>query len=265
MNRTVLTLIVILTCSFSLTAQTQSTASGKGSVQTNASSGSDVSIQSGTQLSAELQKAIDVRHAKVGDQVILKTTEAIKSQERTIVRKGARLVGHVTDVAQKTKSNEASRIAILFDRIENGPLPIPISATIHSVRGARTVARANNQDLVQADAGGQSMLAAGSSSAPSGGSGLVGGVTNTVGGLASTTTSAVGSVTGGTTAAVGSTLNGTTSGVNGSLSGIQISESSNSSASSSSLLSLQGQNLRLERGTIFNLVISQATSVDTVK
>jgi hypothetical protein len=47
------------------------------------------------------------------------------------------------------------------------------------------------------------------------------------------------------------------------LGGIQISQSSSASVEGSSVLSLQGQNLRLEKGTNFNLVLTQSASAGT--
>lgn len=77
---------------------------------------------------------------------------------------------------------------------------------------------------------------------------------------------------GGTTSAVGTTVDSTTNavgntatGVSRSLDGIQISQSSNASVEGSSVLSLQGGNLRLEKGTNFDLVLTQTASVGTAK
>jgi hypothetical protein len=93
-----------------------------------------------------------------------------------------------------------------------------------------------------------------------------------LGGALGSTTSTVGSVVGGTTSAVGSTVDSTTRGVGNtaagvgrSLGGIQISESSSTSVEGSSVLSLRGGNLRLEKGTNFNLVLTQSANVGTAK
>ncbi len=93
----------------------------------------DIAIQSGTRLAAELQNTVDVRKAKVGDEVVLRTVQAIKAEGRTVVNKGARLMGRVTNVEQKTKANDASRLGLVFDRLETGALEFPISVTITSI------------------------------------------------------------------------------------------------------------------------------------
>jgi hypothetical protein len=55
----------------------------------------------------------------------------------------------------------------------------------------------------------------------------------------------------------------TATGVGRSLGGIQISQSSETSVEGSSVLSLQGGNLRLEKGTTFNLMLTQSASAGT--
>jgi hypothetical protein len=265
MKRTILVVSLSLACAAAAYAQKTGTrASGDLSNQTLAKAGKGIQLDSGTHLAGELQNTIDVRKAKVGDQVLLKTTQAVKSGGRTVVPKGSRLVGHVTEVAQKGKGNSESRVGILFDRLEQGSLAVPISATISSIASGRANSRSNNDGLF--DTGGSASSTSSSrASASSNNGGLLGGVANS-------TTSTVGGVVGGTTSAVGSTVDSTTSavgntaaGLGRSLGGIQISESSNTSVEGSSVLSLQGGNLRLEKGTNFNLVLTQSASAGTAR
>ncbi|MGH9873062.1 MAG: hypothetical protein ACRD9S_11445 [Pyrinomonadaceae bacterium] len=274
MKRAFVILSIFVVCSLVANAQKAETkASGAASSQTSATAnkaGKSINLESGTNLSGQLQNTIDARHAKVGDQVVLKTTQAIKSGGHTVVGKGSRLVGHVTEVAQKSKDNGESRIGILFDRLEQGSLQTPIAATITSVTSGRASVHANNEDLFGTDtmASGSSQSTSSTRSSSSSNGGLVGGV----GGVVNSTTSTVGSVVGGTTSAVGSTVDSTTravgrttNGVGRSLSGIQVSQSSSTSVEGSSVLSLQGGNLRLEKGTNFNLVLTQSASAGTTK
>jgi hypothetical protein len=232
--------------------------------------GRQVNLQSGTQLAAQLENSLDARHAKPGDRVVLKTVSAVKQNGETVVPKGARLIGHVTDVQQQTKVAGESHISILFDSLRTGSTETPITATIVSITQAQTQARANN-DLFESDTM-SSSSARSSSSGTSGqrgsGGGLLGGVGNTVGGVANTTTSTAGNVAGTTTGAVGSTVGATTNTVGsttgnltGSLRGLQITQSSNASAEGGSTLSLSGRNLHLDSGTTFNLAVSNSTSV----
>jgi len=266
MKRIILTASLSLVFGLAVNAQTaNTTARGEASNQTSVATKS-INLDSGTRLTGQLQSTIDARKAKVGDQVVLRTTQAIKSQGHTVVSKGSRLIGHVTEVSQKTKSSGESRIGLLFDRIEGGSLNMPIAATITSVVNGSARASANNDDLFASDASSasSSRASAGGSRSSSGNSGGV------LGGVVNSTTSTVGNVVGGTTSAVGSTVDSTTNivgntttGVGRSLGGIQISQSSNTSVEGSSVLSLQGGNLRLEKGTTFNLMLTQSASAGT--
>ena len=197
--------------------------------------------------------------------------KGLKSGGRTVVGKGSRLVGHITEVTQKSKGNGESRVGILFDRLEQGSLEVPISATITSITSGRASARTNNEGLFDGDTSAsgsaRSTNSARSSSSSSGNGGLLGGV-----GVVNSATSTVGGVVGGTTSAVGTTVDATTNAVGNtatgagrSLGGIQISQSSNASVEGSSVLSLQGSNLRLEKDTNFNLVLTQSASARTAR
>lgn len=257
----ILTISLFVACSLSAFAQTADTrTTGEAASQSSLSAakkGEAIEVASGTRLVTELQNTIDVRKMAIGDEVILRTTQAIKSQGRTVVHKGARLIGHVTQIGQRTKDNADSHVTILFDRLEHGSLSTPISATITSITNAGLRASANNDDVFATNATGRGTTATSSSSG-----GLLG-----VGSVVNSTTSTVGGVVGGATSAVGSTVNATTNatgttaaGVGKSLGRIQISESTNASVSGGSTLSLRGENLKLEKGTTFNLVVNQSAS-----
>jgi hypothetical protein len=254
-------------------AQTAETRGRTSASNTTSASkqGRQVNLQSGTKMAAQLENTLDARHAKAGDQVVMKTTQAIKQDGEVVVPKGSRLIGHITDVQQRTKSDNESVIGIAFDRLQNGSMNVPIAATIVSITQAhaRTQSSAGDDML-----GSQTMTSSSSRSSTNAGSGqrggsggLLGGVGNTVGGVVNTTTSTAGNAAGGATTAVGSTVAATTSAtanttgnLGGTLRGLQITQSGNASASGGSTLSLTGGNLRLESGTTFNLSISSAAN-----
>jgi hypothetical protein len=264
-------LAISLSLVFALAANAQkaeSRATGDAVNQTSAGvngAAGNLNLESGTRLTGELQNTIDVRKARVGDQVVLKTTQAVKSGGRVVVAKGAKLIGHVTEVTQKTKSDSQSRVGILFDRLERGSLALPISATITSITSSSTNARLSDEDMFGTSASSSARSSSSARASSGGNSGLLSGT----GGVINSTTSTVGDVVGSTTSAVGSTVNSTTNvagstakGV-GSLGRIQISESSSTSVEGSSVLSLRGGNLRLDKGTSFNLVLTQSASAGT--
>jgi len=229
--------------------------------------GRQIDLQSGTQLSAQLENTLDARHAKPGDRVVLKTVSAVKQDGKVIVPKGAQLIGHVTGVQQQTKSSGESSIGVVIDRLRSGSTETPITASILSITQVHSAARASNNDLFESDTMTQSSARSSSSSSQrsssSSNGGLLGGVGNTVSGAVNTTTSTVGNVAGSTTSAVGSTVGTTTSAVGtttGALKGLQITQSTDASAQGGSTLSLTGRNLHLESGTTFNLAVSSSNS-----
>ncbi len=259
MKKTILALGLTITCasiSFSQEAGTRTSVTGQSEGSVSVAKPKQIEIQSGTRLEAQLQNSLDVRKAKVGDEVVLKTKEAIKSDGRVVVDKGAFLVGHVTSVEQKTKANGESRIGVVFDRLKRGSLEIPISATITSITRAGGNARASDDDLF-ATTGAQSSTSVHSNASSQNRGGLLGSATNTTVGAVNTVTGVASGAAAGTASSITNAgISG--QGTGGTIGRLRIIESSESSAEASSTLSLQGENLRLEKGTTLRLVINQS-------
>lgn len=261
MKRTYILVGLIVTLSLSVLGQKQKTqpnddpAPAKKSKKTTPATSDEGSLlKAGTLLNAELQSMVDVRKSKVGDQVILKTTQAIKQNGEVVVPKGTNLIGRITEVKQKTKDDATSRIGMVFDRIQGKSLDMPVNASIVSVVTAQASAAAG--DLFSTDvSGGSSTSGTASSGSRSsgGGGGLLGGVGSTVGGVVNTTTSTVGNVAGAATNTVGSTVGSTTGTLGRTVNGLQISSSASGSASSSSTISAQDKNVRIEKGATFQM------------
>ncbi len=259
MKKIVSGLILVLFVSVSGYAQKQKTSPDseqelKPTKQNNkkAASNGAVLLDAGTSIEAQLKQTLDVKNASVGDEVVLTTTKAIKQNGRTVVEKGTRLVGRVTEVQQRTKNNAQSRLGVVFDRIEGKNLSAPVSAQIVSITQAG--ANAAVGDTLGTDLSGSSSTSGGASRSGSGGGGLLGGVTNTVGGALNTTTDTLGNVTN----TAGRTVSGTTAGVGQTLNGIRLSQSSSASAGGSTTLSTENKNLRLEKGVTFQLRLSES-------
>lgn len=209
-------------------------------------------LAAGTSLEAQLQTMVDVKKSRVGDEVILKTTKAIKQNGETVVPKGSKLIGRITEVKQKTKDNATSRIGMVFDRLQGRELDMPINASIVSVATAQVNAAAG--DLFATDMSGSSSTSGNASAGrSSGGGGLLGGVGSTVGGVVNTTASTVGQVAGTATNAVGSTVGQTTGTLGRTVNGLHISQSASGSASSSSTISAHGKDVKIQKGATFNL------------
>jgi hypothetical protein len=92
------------------------------------------SLTSGTTLNAELSASIDSKKAKVGDPVMAHLTDAVKAGGETVIPKGAKLVGHVTQAAARGKGDSDSALGIQFDKavLKNGQ-DIPLNVWIRAI------------------------------------------------------------------------------------------------------------------------------------
>lgn len=256
MKRTLLIATLVVGACAAAPAQVSRTdARAEGQDSASLKNGEGLEIASGTRLAAQLQQTLDVRKARVGDEVVLKTTEAVKSNGRTLVKRGAKLVGRVTEVQQRAEGSAASRIGLVFDRLESGSLTSPISVTIAAVTQTSARAEAGDDDF---GAGGTATAGGTAAGGTAAGGGLLGGVGSTVGGIAGATTGAVGQTVGTTTGAVG----GAARGVGQAVRGLRIEQTAGAEASGSSTLSLTGGNLRLEKNTTFHLVVNESAGVN---
>ncbi|HEX8713320.1 MAG TPA: hypothetical protein VF730_15675 [Terracidiphilus sp.] len=227
-------------------------------------------------VTGELQGKLDSKTARVGEPVVLKTTDKIKTSDGLVIPRGSRLIGHVTEVQAHEKGHQESSLGIAFDRAElkNGQ-----SFAIHSViesagpsTAALEAASMENENAFAGPAGGGAMAggAAGGrvgGGLIGGGAGAVGGATSMVGGAGSGIAStaggalnagdnavdATGSVAGNATGNLGRGLNGS-AGAAGSLGthataipGVMLSSSAAGDASG--MFTAARQNVHFDSGT----------------
>jgi len=255
--------------------QTQAQASGSASASTAASAQNGQasgSLASGTTFNAALSSPVDSKKCKPGDAVNAHTTEAVKSEGKTIIPKGAKLVGHVTQASARAKGESESALGIVFDKaiLKNGQ-EIPLSAGIQALASAQSGVSAAGSDM-------DAMGASGAGSGMAGGRGGVGGVTSAAGGAvgAVTNTAAnVGGVAGGavnTAAKAGGSVAGASKGAVGGLNaagqltsnsqgvfglnGLNLSAAA-SNTTQGSVITSAGKNVHLDSGTRM-LLVSQA-------
>jgi hypothetical protein len=254
--------LALAACAAVSSAQTQTGARAGASADHSTSvarQGGQLDIASGTRLTGELQNTLDVSRARVGDRVVLKTTEAVRANGQTVVKKGAQLFGRVAGLQKSARGGANSSVTILFDSLRSGSLSSPISLTIDSVTQAAARTRAGGDDLgveSGAEARASARTPAGGSS--SGGGGLLGGVTGAVGNTVGGAAGAAGDVLGSTAETAG----GLARGAGSTLGRIQVTQSAGLSAEGGSTLSLTGGNLRLEKGTTFRLTVRESASVN---
>ena len=78
---------------------------------------SEVSIAGGTAINAELDTSIDSKKAKSGEPVMAHTTEAMKAADnREIMPKGTKLMGHVTQAESRSNGGTETKVAVQFDK-----------------------------------------------------------------------------------------------------------------------------------------------------
>jgi hypothetical protein len=90
-------------------------------------------LPAGSTIPVMLQKWVDARKSKVGDEVIAKTREHVRSEGRVVIPKGSKIIGHVTVAQARTKEEPVSAVGIFFDHavLKDGreaPLALEIQA-----------------------------------------------------------------------------------------------------------------------------------------
>src|SRR5262249_34918033 len=139
------------------TSEQASVEAGKTQTQAGASSStsagaaaqneqSNTALANGTTFNTELSSPVDSKKCKPGDAVNAKTTEAVKSESRTVIPKGSKLMGHVTQASAQAKNETESSLGIAFDRaILKNNEEIPLKVAI------QTLASAQNSTSITSD------------------------------------------------------------------------------------------------------------------
>src|SRR2546430_2096967 len=257
--------------------QTQAQTSGHASASTSASAQNgqaNGSLATGTAFNAALSSPIDSKKCKPGDPVDAHNTEAVKSEGKTVIPKGSKLVGHVTQASARGKGESESSLGIVFDKaiLKNGQ-EIPLNVGIQAIASAQGSASAAGSDMDTMGSMGASAAGSGA-----GGRGALGGVTSTAGGAAGTVTNTAASVGGVASGTVNSAANagggiagaskGAVGGLNTAgqltsnsqgvfgLNGLNLNAAA-SNASQGSVITSAGKNVHLDSGTRM-LLVSQA-------
>jgi hypothetical protein len=243
-------------------------------------------LANGSTFNAALNAPVDSKKAKPGDPVTAHTTEPKKCDDgKTVMPKGTKLMGHVTQASARGNGESESALGIVFDKaiLKNGQ-EIPLNAGIQALASGQSAASAAGPDLD--GFGGAGATGAGSGRAGGGRSsgGALGGVTSTAGGAAGAVTNTAANVGGTAGGALNSTANvagNATSSANGVAGGAagglntagQLASNSrgvfglnglnlNSAAMNSSqgsIITSAGKNVHLDSGTQM-LLVSQAAA-----
>ncbi|HEU4983705.1 MAG TPA: hypothetical protein VFT88_13575, partial [Acidobacteriaceae bacterium] len=241
------------------------------------------SASQATNVSAELTRSLDSKHAKVGDPVEAKTTSKALLADGTKLPKGTKLIGHVTEVSSETKAHKTSQLAFAFDHavLHNGR-EVPIHAVLRSLSAPAAMADADgafggdagvSAPMMSAGGGGGGLLGGGGGLV-GGGSALAGGALHTGGNVAGGAAHSLRGATAGASAATSGEMNAMTHAGNRSLGGNLgagtgtqgqlipvgnlrgVSFFSGSDASSSATFQGQGRNVDLSSGSTMSLAVS---------
>jgi len=120
-------------CGFSFGAFAQQGAGGR-------SGESQGSLAPGMPIYADLKSSLDSKKAKNGDAVNAQTSEAVKSSDgRTILPRGTKLIGHITQATAKSKGDGQSALGITWDKaiLKDGG-ELPLSAGIQALASPAT-------------------------------------------------------------------------------------------------------------------------------
>jgi hypothetical protein len=260
--------------------KTHAQATGGPSASSSASEQSNrtnAGLSSGTVFNATLSSPVDSKKSKPGDAITARTVESVKSEGKTVLPKGTKLVGHVTQASARAKGDTESALAISFDRaiLKNGQ-EVPLNVAIQAMASAQTAASAAGSDLDSAGGGGAYARGSGSSGRGAMGGlvstagGATGSVTNTVAGTGNLADSTVGTAAR-TTAGVGGAASGAVGGLNSAgqltsnsqgvfgMKGLNLKAAETGSAQGS-LITSAGKNVHLESGMRMLLVSRAATS-----
>jgi hypothetical protein len=166
-------------------ASTNTSGAMSSSAPTNNNAGNNsANISSGMKIDATLATSLDAKRSKPGDEVEARTEEDIKQDGKVVLKKGTRLVGHVTQAQQRANGQSESQLGIAFDHavLKNGQ-DVPFNATILALASARSAASSST--------GSDDIMAGSNGMGSTQGSARSGGLIN---GAASTAGSATGSV-----------------------------------------------------------------------
>lgn len=97
-------------------------------------------MPSGPAVNAELNSTVDSKKVKSGDKVEAHTTEAMDYDGKTVVPKGTKLEGHITEATARSKGDKDSTLAIQFDKaIPKKGEEIPLNVEILAVAAPQQI------------------------------------------------------------------------------------------------------------------------------
>lgn len=102
----------------------------------------------GAAIRATMTSSIDSKKVKKDDKVTAETNAETKMGDKIVMPKGAKLVGHVTHAAARSKGDAYSSVGIVFDKaILKHNQEIPLNVTIEALASAPQMAMSAPPDM----------------------------------------------------------------------------------------------------------------------
>src|SRR5437879_470881 len=131
-------------------------ANGAASQDSNASLGTgEIGLPAGTRIPAVLNKSVDSKKAKAGDEVTATTAADVLQKGKVIVPRNTKLIGHVTEAKAKANGESESALGIAFDKavFKNGRT-VPLNAGIQALAAPAAAATSSLGNDTMAGGGG---------------------------------------------------------------------------------------------------------------
>jgi hypothetical protein len=82
---------------------------------------------------ASLTSSVDAKKKKPGEEVVVKTAGNVRLADGTMISRGAKIVGHVTEAKARSGSDAQSSLGIVFDKIDmSGGKTLAITGVIQA-------------------------------------------------------------------------------------------------------------------------------------
>jgi hypothetical protein len=254
MHRSAMVTLMGIFCLGSAVAQSDKTAQASASAV-------NASLAPGSAIRAQLATSVDSKKVKIGDTVAAQTLESIKADGNTLIPRGTKLVGRVTQAAARSKGDSNSSLGLVFEKaIPKHGQEIPLKVAVQAMAPPEAVAGAPSSPEMDSGAMGKPSAPAAPVSRPGSSGGLTppasvpGSAANPVSNT-DTNDPMPGRVTVGGLNAIGQ-LTSDSKGVFG-LPGIGLSAGT-AGAEPTTLITSTGKEVRLESGTQLLLVTQAA-------
>lgn len=140
MNRTFTVAFILVVLSSFCWAQDAGSSAPSQSPSPNASMPSQQATTAGQQSSQaavipiELAKSLDSRKVKQGDAVEARITAELRTGDGTVIPRGSKVLGHVTEASARAKGDASSQLGLAFDKISlKDGKQLPLKASIQAI------------------------------------------------------------------------------------------------------------------------------------